>query len=147
MTPRTKATPQQLAMAVGAGHLDGRTHTGRTARPRTCPTCHARVLVGDDNHIAALTATVDPQPLTLADEALTLATGRRTYTVRDLDGARPEITHRVMRHAGMPAPQTNPREYQRTPGYTVHAEHTCNARRRMERTAMRNARRNDETAS
>lgn len=138
MATRTKATPQQLAFAVAAGHLDGRTHTGRSAQVRTCPTCRARVLVGDDNHVAALTATVDPAAITLPAEALALASGRRTYTVRSL-GGRHEITHRNARRAGMPAPITDPQEFIDSPGYTVHAEHQCNATARQNRNARRKA--------
>lgn len=135
------ATRVQLDLAAKAGHLDERTLTGRRAQARTCPTCRQRVLVGDDNHVAALTATVNPTPLTLPDEALALAAGRRTYTAQWY-GQRAELRFRSRWcYAGKPTPISDPNEYRAGLGYTVHVEHACNATARINR-AARKAHRN-----
>lgn len=120
--------------ATQAGHLDAVTGTGRHAKPRTCPTCRARVLVGDDNHLAALTTTIDPTPALLPDEALAMALGRKTYQVRT-NGGRIEISIRKSPRF-MPAPIS---AYSDNPEYTIHLEHTCRWKARI-------ARRNRATA-
>lgn len=44
--------------------------------------CGAGVVVGLDRDVAAVAATVDPDPVSLADEAAAVAAGRRSYALR-----------------------------------------------------------------
>jgi len=53
------------------------------ARPRHCPACNARVLVGLDDTVCAFRAVADPTPLDRAGEVAALLTGRDTYRLTD----------------------------------------------------------------
>lgn len=130
--PGTKKRPteQQLQAAVGRGHIDGATRTGRRAQTRTCPTCRHRTLVGDDAHLAALTATVDPQPVLLADYAHHLATGRRLYVARGPAG-HVELLHLDQWRVNEYVPPAD--RYPDRPQFTVHAEHLCTYKARLAR--------------
>lgn len=131
-----KTTKAQIEAAVQKGHLDRRTQTGRNAGPRSCQTCRAQTLVGDDSPVAAMTAHLDPTPLDLAGHAIALAEGRRTYMVRTL-GGKAQILHldrwRVKTFTAPPVidPAIKPE-------WTIHREHTCHWKARLERAARRN---------
>lgn len=66
----------------------------RRATLKTCPRCHAPVIVGLDADVAAFKATCDPTPLTPLGEYIALADGRITY---DLAGgySRKELWQRT----------------------------------------------------
>ena len=55
---------------------------GRRAHIRTCPTCKQPTLTGLDADRCALTATVDPYPLTPHGEVWALSDGRHTYQLQ-----------------------------------------------------------------
>lgn len=59
----------------------------RAASAKECA-CGAPVLVGLDEDVMALTATVDPEPLRPAEELLAMAEGRWVYRIREHDGRR-----------------------------------------------------------
>ena len=54
----------------------------RSARWQKCTTCHQWTLSGPDNDIAGIPATVDPTPLTPAQEYDAAIHQRTTYTIR-----------------------------------------------------------------
>lgn len=69
-----------VAAALHRLGLDPDSARGRDrATPKRCPRCRAHILVGLDSDVAALSAAVDPGPLTIRDEATALLAGRRTY--------------------------------------------------------------------
>ena len=81
MTPAPNRMPDHVVahlVATGVLTPDG---TTRRATPRPCPRCRRLVIVGLDDDRCAMTATVDPQPLTPAGELSALLTGRPTYTL------------------------------------------------------------------
>lgn len=101
---------------IGAANPDG---IGRTARITRCRSCHQPVIAGLDADRAAGPATVDPTPLSTLGEALALATGRTTYTLRTQP--RLQLDHRyaiAIRH--------NPADHL-TNNRDVVADHTCGA--------------------
>ena len=65
----------------------------RCAFRRRCPTCSAPVLTGLDADAAALTVTVDPQPIDALGEALAVLAGRATFEAWTA-GPRVELEHR-----------------------------------------------------
>jgi hypothetical protein len=68
----------------GSLALSGVIDTGRvtaTAKPRTCPSCHAPTLAGTDEY--GNRADVERQPTTTTGEAVAILTGRRTYTIAE----------------------------------------------------------------
>lgn len=77
----------------------------RAARLILCPRCGAPILSGLDADWCALTARVDPTPLTEAGEALALLTGRRTY---DLIGRGDERLLSLRETEHIQAPRRHP---------------------------------------
>lgn len=104
----------QTAINTRTGQ-DVTTATGRDgASLRRCPKCRAVVLVGLDDHVAAMTATADLDPLDPAGEAQAWLTGRATYRLMDR-GPRTQLRRRDHHAiAGHPAGVV-----------TVVAEHRC----------------------
>lgn len=68
------------ARLIRAGHLSPE-GIGRRAQPRRCRDCHARILTGLDDDIAALRADVEPTPVTALGEMIAHLEGRRTYAL------------------------------------------------------------------
>lgn len=64
-----------------AGHVTERGVTRRVTA-RACQRCGGALLVGLDDDVCALEATVDPQPLSALGEALALLEGRGTWHLR-----------------------------------------------------------------
>jgi hypothetical protein len=69
----------------------------RKAKPGTCRTCGAPVLVGLDGDALALTATVDPAPVDPAGELRAVAQGLGSYTLTagELDRRSPSALRRT----------------------------------------------------
>lgn len=86
MTHREGLAPWLKQHLIAQGILD-ENGIGRRAVVRTCPTCKATTITGLDDDTAALTARVDPHPLTPLGEALALIDGRPTYRLHR-DGGR-----------------------------------------------------------
>lgn len=66
----------------------------RTLRRRRCRTCHTWTLVGLDNDVCALIATINPSPLSPAGEALARLDGLATYHLRHDRGGELELFKR-----------------------------------------------------
>lgn len=58
----------------------------RNASTRRCPTCSQIVLYGLDGDVCALSARVDPTPLTVLGEAVAVISGRGTYNLTRVGG-------------------------------------------------------------
>jgi hypothetical protein len=100
-------------------HATITTRTGQTtgawdkAQATRCPACHAPILTGLDDTVAAFTAAADPNHLTPADELTALLTARHTYRLHTTP--RPALRRRdSWQIAGHPAGTV-----------TVLAEHRC----------------------
>lgn len=92
---------------------------GRAARAGTCRSCGAKVLRGLDADVCAMTATVDPDPISPQGEALARLADRRTYDLRP-SGNRWELNVRDRWHIrGRPAGQPAGLRFD------VLAEHRC----------------------
>lgn len=77
------------------------------AIPRKCPGCGNQILVGIDEGV---NARADATPITPANEAPVLITGRRTYTLISSG----YLIHRTAAHITSGQPRG-----------TIHAEHKC----------------------
>jgi hypothetical protein len=77
----------------------------RATRLILCPRCGAPILAGLDADWCALTAHVDPTPITPAGEAVALLAGRRTY---DLIGRGDERTLSLRETEHIQAPRRHP---------------------------------------
>lgn len=100
----------------GHAHPDG---TLRRAQTRECATCHALILTGLDDDIAAVAVRVDPNPLTPLGEALAHIDGLRTYSLQH-EAGRLILNYRDhWRIAAWPAGTRG----------DVMAEHTCQPHR------------------
>ena len=105
-----------LAHLVATGAISP-TGSARRAKIRTCPTCRAVILHGDDNDRCAFETVADPTPLNAHGEAWALASGRRTVALaRDKNGL-VLWARNADQITGKPA-GTNPRE-------DVLATHVC----------------------
>lgn len=85
----------------------------RKAEFHYCQRCRAIVLTGLDDDRAAMTATVDPTPLSPAEETAVLLAGRRTYDARVLAAGTNldprDRMHMDRRHPVVPAHQCDAR--------------------------------------
>lgn len=84
------------------------TKTGgfRAAHFAICTHCRQWTLTGLDDDQAAIQATVDPTPLTPAQEAECAIAGRRTYTLGRTAGGKPQIETRDIYGIAAPTKRT-----------------------------------------
>ena len=75
-----KTMPTWLADQLIADGVMNQARITRTAKPRTCPHCHAPVLAAIDD-IVAHRINLDPIPVNALGEAVAILTGRTTYGI------------------------------------------------------------------
>lgn len=73
------------------------TQSRRAARPGTCPSCGADILVGPDHDTCAATARVDPTPVDRLHEVAGLLAGLHSYNL-----TRGDLCHREPEHHHSP---------------------------------------------
>lgn len=72
--------PYRGGLGIGAGATRNQPmRLSQTPQPTQCPTCHQPTITALDSHRAAITAKVDPYPLTPHGEVWALQHNRATY--------------------------------------------------------------------